>query len=235
MTRAHQKRILAFGAHPDDVEIYCLGTLLRLQAAGWTINWVVASDGGAGLTPGTTTATRAQEARAAGALVGVDPILFGWPDGSIDDGPTQRDHTRKAIKDFAPDFIITHDPMDYHPDHRALSRIVAAACPLGTTLVYADTMLGVGFLPEAAVDTSDTHSQKLACLSAHSSQNSIVAEEAINLWSRFRGLQHFKKSNVYAEAFRASTPYAAKGLHRLANELDGGSGQSRKSKAPVVN
>jgi LmbE family N-acetylglucosaminyl deacetylase len=68
-------RILAFGAHPDDVEIYCLGLLLRLRAAGWEIGWAVATDGQAGLPAGGEPDLRRDEARKAGARVGVEPIF----------------------------------------------------------------------------------------------------------------------------------------------------------------
>lgn len=141
------RRALALGAHPDDVEIYCLGTLLRLQSLGWQIGWVVATDGQAGLPPNAASGIRRHEAMAAAALVGVTPMLLGLQDGRLHDGTAEVAALRLAVDAFAPTLLIAPSPNDYHPDHRALSRLAKAVCPLQTALLLTDTMMGVGFLP----------------------------------------------------------------------------------------
>ena len=64
---------IAIGAHPDDIEFYMAGTLLQLQAAGWTIHYFNLSSGNLGsvkMTPEKTARTRAKEARQAARVLG---------------------------------------------------------------------------------------------------------------------------------------------------------------------
>ncbi len=197
------QRVLALGAHPDDVEIYCLGTLLRLQQLGWQIGWVVATDGQAGLPADAAPGLRRDEALAAAARVGVVPALLGLADGRLHDGPAETAALRAAVEHFAPSLIIAPSPNDYHPDHRALSRLAQAVCPLGTALLWTDTMMGVDFLPEFTVDITATHDQKMACLHAHASQLTDTALVALSTWGSFRGLQQARRGVKVGEAFRS--------------------------------
>lgn len=196
------QRVLALGAHPDDVEIYCLGTLLRLQTLGWEIGWGVATDGQAGLPAGAAPGLRRDEALAAAALVGVVPTLLGLQDGRLLDGPVETAAVRAVVDNFAPTLIIAPSPNDYHPDHRALSRMAQAVCPLGTALLLTDTMMGVNFLPELTVDITSTYERKMACLRAHGSQVSDTALAALGTWACFRGLQQARRGMKQGEAFR---------------------------------
>jgi LmbE family N-acetylglucosaminyl deacetylase len=111
--------ILAFGAHPDDVEIYCLGLLLRLKSLGWRVGWVVATAGQAGLSPAGEPDERLAEMRLAGESVGITPTCLSLNDGELTDTPFSQAAVRAAMASFTPDLVITHHPDDYHPDHRA--------------------------------------------------------------------------------------------------------------------
>jgi N-acetylglucosamine malate deacetylase 1 len=201
------QRVLALGAHPDDVEIYCLGTLLRLQQLGWHVGWVVATDGQAGLPAGAAPGLRREEALAAAALVGVVPTLLGLQDGRLLDGPAEVAALRDAVERFAPTLIIAPSPNDYHPDHRALSRLAQAVCPLSTALLLTDTMLGVNFLPELTVDITTSHERKMACLRAHASQVSDATLSALSTWASFRGLQQGRRGTRYGESFRVDPAF----------------------------
>lgn len=196
------QRVLALGAHPDDVEIYCLGTLLRLQRLGWEIGWVVATDGQAGLPASATPGLRRAEALAAAALVGVAPVFLGMEDGALRDGAAEIDALRSVVDAFAPTLLIAPSPNDYHPDHRALSRLAQAVCPLQTALLLTDTMMGVGFLPDLSVDITPTFARKMQCLREHRSQLSDAALDALGTWHAFRGLQQGRKGVRHGEAFR---------------------------------
>lgn len=213
------RRVLALGAHPDDVEIYCLGTLLRLKGAGWQIGWVVVTDGQAGLPDGAVTGTRRKEALAAAGRVDVSPVLLGWEDGGLHDGPDAVRALRAVVADFAPTLLIAPSLHDYHPDHRALARLASAVCPLSAALWRTDTMLGVGFLPEFAVDITETYALKIECLKEHRSQLSSGALEAIGTWNRFRGLQLARPGVRQAEAFRADAAFGRPLPHEWLAEL----------------
>jgi LmbE family N-acetylglucosaminyl deacetylase len=209
-------RVLALGAHPDDVEIYCLGLLLKLRAAGWEIGWAVATDGQAGLPQGAAGDLRRREARDAGARVGVEPILLGFEDGGMSGGPDELHAVRQAVRDFAPTVIVAPHPADYHPDHRILSRLAADACPPGTLLLYADTMLGQGNAPALHVDVSAFHAEKRAALAAHASQAAPAFAPMFETWARFRALHC---GVVGAESGEGYTPVESAANLRASRQL----------------
>jgi LmbE family N-acetylglucosaminyl deacetylase len=109
-------RVLAIGAHPDDIEIGCSGTLLRLleQSAVSEVCWVVLSgrDG------------RAEEARASAdaLLAGVaqrEVILRDFDDGFFPyDGRELKSFFEALKRDFSPEVVFTHQRSDLHQDHR---------------------------------------------------------------------------------------------------------------------
>ncbi|WP_395779608.1 PIG-L deacetylase family protein [Aquidulcibacter sp.] len=207
--------ILAFGAHPDDVEIYCLGLLLRLKSLGWRIGWVVATAGQAGLSPTGEPDERLVEMKLAGESVGIIPSCLSLMDGELTDTPLSQAAVRAAIASFAPDLVITHHPDDYHPDHRALSQLVRQACGLKSALVYADTMLGLGCYPDFSVDISECAPAKHHALSLHTSQRPDLFLDDLAIWERFRAIQTFQKHVSRAEAYCFPDPYHRGKVQRL--------------------
>ena len=109
-------RLLAIGAHPDDIEIGCCGTILKLleQGALSAICWVVLSGEG----------ERAQEARASAEAVlsGVPEkqlIVREFRDGFFPyDGGEIKSFFESLKSEFSPDVILTHQRADLHQDHR---------------------------------------------------------------------------------------------------------------------
>lgn len=138
-----------------------------------------------------------------------------------DNNKEARDKVVDIIKEVKPDFIITHDPNDYMPDHTAVSRLVfdasfAATLPNypskaegAASLVpvyYMDTYTGVNFQPTEYVDISDFMEKKLEMLCCHESQivwlrdhDNIDFPAMVRTCSRYRGYQCGAE---YAEAFR---------------------------------
>ncbi len=122
-------RALAIGAHPDDVEFGCGGTLAKWAAAGCEIHHLVCTDGSKGSwSPeedlAALVATRQQEQRAAArALGGRGEVVFlGWRDGELEAGLRQRWEVCYWIRRLRPDVVLGHDPWQryrLHPDHRA--------------------------------------------------------------------------------------------------------------------
>ena len=112
-------RILAIGAHPDDIEIGCGGTILGLIADGLvtSVRWVVCSG----------TATRAQEARAGAAAIveGVadrEIVIGAGRDGYfLLEGAAIKDWFEDLKRGPEPDLILTHRRDDRHQDHRFIS------------------------------------------------------------------------------------------------------------------
>ena len=137
-------RALAIGAHPDDVEFGCGGTLAKWAAAGCEIAHLICTDGSKGSwdpadDPATLVASRQVEQRAASvALGGSGCVVFlGWRDGELESGLRQRADVCHWIRTLRPDVVLGHDPWKryrLHPDHRhagflAVEGIVAARDP----------------------------------------------------------------------------------------------------------
>lgn len=118
--------ILAFGVHPDDVELSCAGALLVEKANGKKIGIIDLTQGELG-TRGTAE-TRKTEAAAAAKILGVD-IRENL---EMADGFFQNDeaHQRKVItvlRKYQPEIIFCNAPSDRHPDHGRSAKLVADA------------------------------------------------------------------------------------------------------------
>ena len=120
---------LAIGAHPDDIEFGCGGSLAKWAAGGCEIHHLVCTDGSKGSWDpaedrATLVATRRDEQRdAARALGGRGQVVFlDWPDGELEAGLRQRWEVAYWIRRLRPDVVLGHDPWRryrLHPDHRA--------------------------------------------------------------------------------------------------------------------
>ena len=139
------QRVLAIGAHPDDVEFGCGGTLAKWAAAGAVVSHLVCTDGSKGTwdpaqDPAELVMARQQEQRAAAAALGAtgEVVFLGWTDGELESGLRQRWEVAYWIRRLRPDVVIGHDPWRryrLHPDHRhagllTVEGIVAARDPL---------------------------------------------------------------------------------------------------------
>ena len=216
--------VLAIGAHPDDIEIACAGTLAKCVKRGDKVIVAHLCKGDLGhviIPPDELTVMREQEAKRAGALAGIEVISGGFGDLDIfSDNKESRDRVVDIIKYANPDVIITHDPNDYMPDHTAVSKLVfdasfaasvahylpASGEPAQVTpIYYMDTLAGVNFMPTEYVDITETVELKLQMLECHVSQmkwmrdhDNIDFAEFVRTCARFRGLQCGVQ---YAEAF----------------------------------
>ena len=124
-------RVLAIGTHPDDIEIACSGTLAKCVKRGDTVIVCHASSGDLGhvvIPPEELKVIRANEAKKAGAMAGIEVIWGGFNDLDIyDNNKEARDKMVDIIKYANPDFIITHAPNDYMCDHVEVSKLVQNA------------------------------------------------------------------------------------------------------------
>ena len=134
---------LAIGAHPDDIDFGCGGTLAKWAAAGCAITELVLTDGSKGSWDPKVDKTalvvlRQAEQRAAAAALGARGVVFlGHVDGELDSGLAERAEVCRVIREVRPDVVLGHDPWKryrLHPDHRhagtlAVEGIVAARDP----------------------------------------------------------------------------------------------------------
>ncbi len=230
--------VLAIGAHPDDIEIACAGTLIRCVERGDRVVVCHASDGNLGhviIPPDELAVMRAKEARRAGEMAGYEVIWGGFHDLDIyENNKKSRDMMVDVIRYAMPDLIITHAPDDYMPDHTAVSRLVFDASFTATLpnyhtdkpgaaklvpIYYMDTLAGVNFNPTEFVDITGVIDKKLEMLECHETQvkwmrdhDHIDFPDMVRTCSRYRGYQC---GVDYAEGFRMCEVYLKGTAQRL--------------------
>ena len=230
--------VLAIGAHPDDIEIACAGTLAKCVKRGDRVVVCHASTGNLGhviIPPDELTVIRAGEAKKAGSMAGIEVIGGLFDDLNIyDNNKEARDRIVDVIKYAQPDFIITHNPDDYMPDHTAVSRLVFDASFTATLpnykskyekeaklvpIYYMDTLAGVNFNPTEFVDVTEEIDLKIEMLNCHESQivwmrdhDGIDFADMVRTCSRYRGYQCGAE---YAEGFRQCQVYLKGTTKRL--------------------
>ena len=217
-------KVLAVGAHPDDLEILCGGTLARFVKEGHEVVMCHATLGDRGSFVHTSeeiAAIRSRESKRAAEICGAEEATLGLHDGEVSAAdPEQRRLVVDLVRDARPDLIITHFPNDYMSDHNEVSKLVFdcsfhATLPLFETgkphhdkvtpIYYMETIMGVAFQPTEYVDVTDVIDTKRAMLEAHETQltwlrdhDGVDIVEEMRAATRFRGLQCGVK---YAEGF----------------------------------
>ncbi|MFZ9170995.1 MAG: bacillithiol biosynthesis deacetylase BshB1 [Sediminibacterium sp.] len=118
--------ILAFGVHPDDVELGCAGTIMAAIDQGKKVGIVDLTRGELG-TRGTP-ATRTQEAAAAAKIMGVDVREnLDMADGFFANDEAHQRKIIALIRKYQPDIILANAPEDRHPDHGRSAKLVSDA------------------------------------------------------------------------------------------------------------
>lgn len=230
-------RVLAIGAHPDDLEILCAGTLARFVRDGHDVVMAHASVGDKGhsqIPHAEVPAVRRQEARAAAEVIGAESVTLGFRDGEIAvDGPNL-ERVVELIRETRPDLILTHHPDDYHGDHQATTKLVVDASFLATLpyfpgeraahdvacpIFFMDTLAGIDFEPSEYVDVGATIEAKKEAMRCHTSQVTWLSEhhetdvlDLIDTTARFRGLQCGVR---HAEGFRRLRAWGRMSTRRL--------------------
>jgi len=181
--------ILAVGAHPDDLEILCAGTLAKYTNQGHQVTMAVLTNGNMGhpdINPVEMAKIRKQEFENAAAIISAKTIWINIDDEmSVVDLPARLAMV-DVIRQARPDVILTHSPTDYHVDHLNTSHLVLEAAPLACVhnikrplpqldkqplIYYFDTLGAIGFMPTEYVDITDTIKTKIAMFRCHKSQD----------------------------------------------------------------
>ncbi len=218
------RRVLAIGAHPDDIELLCAGTLAKFRSAGSEVHLAIVCRGDRGGRPGadsTLAATRQDEARRASEILGASSITFlDQGDAEVRDTPETRRAFILLLRATKPELILTHSPLDYHDDHVRVAELVgrcswfAASAghlpdvpPLDAppALMSMDHLAGIDFEPTHLVDITATIGIKRRMLACHASQTARSdggisdLEDLAETLARLRGFQCGVR---YAEGFR---------------------------------
>lgn len=220
-------KIVAIGAHQDDIEVSCLGTLLlHRERRGAAITHVVISNGELGgqgdpaASPAEIAATRAAEARAVASALDARYVCLGQRDMRVRDTDEARDQLTDVLREAQADLVFAPPPTDYHLDHMAASQLAFHATlaashrsvvtdhpALASTpaMYYVDAVAGLDWHPTAYVDISSVFERKCDLISLHESQMRATSEVGgwdlvryAEVMNAYRGLQCGVR---YAEGF----------------------------------
>jgi LmbE family N-acetylglucosaminyl deacetylase len=192
-------RILVIGAHPDDIEIGCGGTLAKMHDAGFILRGLILTRGEQGGNP----AVRARYSRESAWMIGLNQLkITGFQDTRLYKEPEQvQTVLETVIGEFRPDLVLTHSGHDAHQDHVTVHEATLRACRNHSSILcYESPSVTNKFLPVFFVNVGEFVSTKLVSIQNHRDQlgKSYTTEEHIVNLLKFRGMQSRVK---YAEGF----------------------------------
>jgi LmbE family N-acetylglucosaminyl deacetylase len=195
------RSVLAVGAHPDDVELGCGGTLLAHAAAGDAVALLVVTGGENGPGDDGPPAVRRREQEAAARVLGARLLWGGLTDCQVVADAAAVAVVERAIAAVEADVVYVHAPEDSHQDHRAVAAVTTSAARRLARVVHYQSPSSLAFAPSVFVDVTAFLSGKLAALREHASQvadSAMVEPDAVVAAARYWGSQ----ARVgYAEAF----------------------------------
>ncbi len=184
---------MVIGAHPDDPEFGCGGTVARWLAEGREVRYVLCTSGDKGswdpaLGPAEMAALREREQLAAARELGVAECIFlRHVDGELEPTLAFRRELALLLRQYRPYVVVTHDPYlhyQIHPDHRAVGTAVMDAIAAARDVWYYPEQLVDGVSPHRVkelylfrpqepnwwVDITETFDRKITALHKHASQ-----------------------------------------------------------------
>lgn len=193
------RRIFAVGAHPDDLELACGGTLAKFIDSGHEVHALVMSNG----QRGGDANVRPHEAKMGGAFMGLNSCrVLNFPDTSLSSKESDMVLAiEQSIARFNPDIILTHSSNDQHQDHHAVHlATLRAARQHSSILCYESPSATRSFDPSVFVEISDYVDVKVQAVGLHRNQ----AGKPYMTPDRVRGIAAFRGAQArshYAEAF----------------------------------
>lgn len=161
-------KVLAIGAHPDDIELGCGGTLARHVAVGDDVLLLVMTAGQAG--PGDVS-SRPAEAQAAANALGAQIVFGGLTDGELDPCRETVSVIEAVLNGFRASVLYTHSEDDAHQDHRAVAEATLSAARDLATIFHYQAPSSHSFQPTMFVPLEEKDLRiKLDALNKHASQ-----------------------------------------------------------------
>lgn len=217
--------VLAFGAHPDDVEIWCGGLMLSLRDQGYRLA-IVDLTRGEMSTKGDVE-SRKHESETAAEILGATRVSMDFEDGFLTCNRREKERAAEVIRRFRPKIVLLPHEEDYHPDHCCASRIAYEGAMLASRekfrtdqpawavqkMIY--YMSHHTFSPSFIVDVTDIWEEKIELVKSYRSQFSDSKDDDERLtnlssdgwFDRFRArhLQYGREIHVqYGEPYQVS-------------------------------
>lgn len=182
-------RILAIGAHPDDIEFGCGGTLIKYARQGHEVFLLVMTDGsGGGDAP-----MRRREQEASARLLRAGKLFWGGcPDTALALDRALIQQVEGVIQEVEPNFIFVHYQDDTHQDHRNLAVSTITATRYTRNVLFFEGPTTQNFSPSVFVDIGSALEDKIASLEAHASQVCKTNIEGLSIVDIARSSAHFR-------------------------------------------
>ncbi len=195
--------ILAIGAHPDDIEFGCGGTLIKHAKKGDNIYLLILTKGEVGARP----TIRMKEQVLSAKLLKAKKVYWGsFPDTKVRVDKKLITVIEDAIKNAEPDIIFFNYYYDIHQDHRAVAEGAISATRYVKKVLFYEVPTTEHFEPDVFVDIAEVLEDKLRLLKVYASQVNktrvphLTILESAKSCANFRGFQARVK---YAEGFKA--------------------------------
>jgi LmbE family N-acetylglucosaminyl deacetylase len=194
--------ILAIGAHPDDIEFGCGGTLMKYIRSGHKVYLLVMTEGHKG---GEGKLRRTEQMRAAEILKPQEVIWGSYRDTELSPRMNEMVQDIEAILErIQPHFTFVNYDKDTHQDHRALARAAVSATRYIRNVLFYEGPTSQNFSPTVFVDIKETLEEKLQVLLAHQSQVMKTNIEGLSIVDISRSTAIFRGISgrvQYAEGF----------------------------------
>lgn len=193
--------ILAIGAHPDDIEIGCGGTLHKFASQGHDVYMMVMTSGDMG---GDEQKRKEEQIKSKEILQAKEVFFGNYHDTKLPLGKGLIDSIEGVIRKILPQYIFVNYKEDTHQDHRALAKATISATRNIRNVLFYEVPTTHDFTPNVFVDITSVMDKKVASLEAHASQIMRTNIEDCSIRdiaasaARFRGIQGRVK---FAEGF----------------------------------
>jgi LmbE family N-acetylglucosaminyl deacetylase len=216
MTEYRKLKVVVCGAHPDDPETGCGGTMALYSKLGHEVVALYLTRGERGISGKTESEAaeiRTKEAVEACKILNARPVFVGQIDGKCEINDDRYDEFLRVIEAETPDIVFTHWPIDSHPDHRICSNLAYDSwLKLGKkfALYYYEVMTGTqsqNYHPTDYVEITSTVDDKHSASFVHISQGieSLYAETHGRM-EEFRGMEYgCKFAEAYVKHAQSST------------------------------
>jgi N-acetylglucosamine malate deacetylase 1 len=187
-------RVVVFGAHPDDPESGCGGLIAMLTKAGHevVVAYTTCSRGERKIGKEPEGLVRRREATAACQVLGAKPHFLDYDHAKLAADEATLDAVSTWLKKVQPDIVVTHWPLDTHPNHHVTSSLVWQSYLRGAnwSLYFFEVMTDQqtqNFRPDLYLDVEGVRDQKRRALACHQSQKPDAIWEVHDVMQRRRG------------------------------------------------
>ncbi len=217
-------KIFVVGAHLDDIELACGGTLAKAIEAGHEVKTVIMSQSGYTNFDGKQMRKNddavAEGTNALHALGVTDIEILDFPTKDIPYHSSVIEAIDQRISEYDPDVIFCHHPFDTHQAHVGVSKSTISAARRKNTIFMFEPIAPSGrsyvpFKPQMYVDISEVMDKKIEALKLHTTEYHKFGEEWITGVTCRCGFRGYEIGTKYAEAFevlRCELDFGKKGL-----------------------